>query len=203
MFAFIRNPKNQNQKAYYLTPSNWSITTICLIEYCQQWHIRWKLRLDTCVCCDTSRYLFNSKNGRLAFIPANDTFPIEIDFCWFTFTHTVPSRNVAHDFVQWQFFFRRLEFHIEMRSKLSINFVGLSAYTTKQQIIIIRKSNQIYSKWQQITTCRIEFCRSSTWWTMNSRTLCNAYLREWCWSAIGEMGACRESAFPMSLINTV
>lgn len=130
---------------------------ICLIEYFfrQQWHILKKLR------CDTKILAPLSNNGRLRFIPVNDTFPIGIDFRWFTQCHHAMSRTTLSK----DNFFSRLEFHIEMRSKLSINFVGLSAY---------KKADYHHQKIQQ----------NLFEMTTNQRA---AYISKWCWSAIGEI----------------
>lgn len=124
-------------------------------------------------------------------MPPNDTFPIEIDYCWFIRIITQSAcTTLSND--------NFLEFLVEMRSKLSINFVGLS-HTEKK-----RSSSENPTKFIQNDNKTNELASQPNNFVIRTHTRTNT--RKWCWTTIEEMKplifwlAC---AFSMSLINTV
>lgn len=142
MFVLIKIQNKKTEPKTIIFTSNWSIM-ICLIAYC----------LILSICYNT-KYLHSSISIDSTAHSCNKWHVS--DWNWFLLIHTVSSRNVAHaDFVQWQLF--SVEFHVEMRSKLSINFVGLSAY--KNRLSSSENPTKFIRNDNKSTDRATEFCR--------------------------------------------
>lgn len=127
------------------------------------------------------------------FIPANDTFPIEIDYCWFTriITQCRALRLCP-----------MTTFGISCWNALQIvhKFCRLIAYKK----IIIRKSNKIYSKWQPNQPANQAILSSAQTHTRTRRYYKKMVLiGQWRNGASFCLFGLLACAFSMSLINTV